>query len=282
MVSSIWAYSAGAPVLQVWNRWFRPGSSLTVTRLLPAGLERRLDLGEVLPGRDLAVLLADERQDRAVDLAPGSAADRRSGSSGTRAIWTILSWAAMSASTLAERLALVFGERVHHRLDRRRASSSRSVFSSFSVLRISKSLFCRSSCFFRAFSSAPIAFRMRLALQVEDLLAGQSGAGQEDDEGDVRRPRGDHRRDDPALAVAHQADAPAVDLAPRLEEGDSGQDVAGEVVAGRLSTCSRSSRRRRGRRPGARRPRGGSACRPGPGTACARRSSRRGPARPSR
>src|SRR5271157_3735690 len=35
------------------------------------GLERRLDPGQVLPGRDLTVFLADERQDRAVDLCQG-------------------------------------------------------------------------------------------------------------------------------------------------------------------------------------------------------------------
>ena len=70
IVSSISAYSEGVAVLHCWKRWLRPGSSFTVTRLLPA-LERRLDLGEVLPGRDLTVLLADERQDRAVDFGQG-------------------------------------------------------------------------------------------------------------------------------------------------------------------------------------------------------------------
>ena len=35
IVSSIRAYSEGAPVVQVWNRWFRPGSSLTVDCVLP-------------------------------------------------------------------------------------------------------------------------------------------------------------------------------------------------------------------------------------------------------
>ena len=33
--------------------------------------------------------------------------------------------------------------------------------------------------------------------------------------------------------MAHESDVPGVDLASRLEEGDPGQDVAGEVVAGR-------------------------------------------------
>ena len=122
----------------------------------------------------------------------------------------------------------------------------------------------------------------RLALQVEDLLAGQARAGHEDDEGDIGRPGGDHGRDDTPFAVAHQADALGIDLASRLEEARSRPARRRRSRRWSRPMCSRSSRRRPGHRAVARPLPGGSARRPGPGTACARRSSRRGPGRPSR
>ena len=45
---------------------------------------------------------------------------------------------------------------------------------------------------------------------------------------------GDDRRDDPAFAVADQADRRGIDLLSRLQEGDAREDVACEVVARRL------------------------------------------------
>ena len=74
----------------------------------------------------------------------------------------------------------------------------------------------------------------------KDLAARNAGAGQEDDEADILRvPGGDHRGDQAALAVAHQADLLRVDLLAAFEEVDPGLHVGGEVGARCLGVVAR-------------------------------------------
>jgi hypothetical protein len=78
---------------------------------------------------------------------------------------------------------------------------------------------------------------IRSACSREDGVAGEGRACQQDNEGQVGGGEtvpagGDQRRDEAALAVADEADAPAVDLGAAGQEGGGGRGVAGKVTGG--------------------------------------------------
>ena len=73
-------------------------------------------------------------------------------------------------------------------------------------------------------------FGDELCLLGDKLPAGDAGARQHDDEGNVFVARSDHRSDEGAFTVAEETDLP--DFGPGLEEGDAGLDIGGEVGCG--------------------------------------------------
>src|SRR5258706_449664 len=72
-----------------------------------------------------------------------------------------------------------------------------------------------------------------LDLVPPDLDAGDAGSGQAHDGGQCGVPRRHHRRDEPALAVPRERDAPAVDPGPRAQVLNLGRDVVRLVEGGR-------------------------------------------------
>jgi hypothetical protein len=79
----------------------------------------------------------------------------------------------------------------------------------------------------------------RRPLQEERRVAREPGRGEQHEEGDVGRARRDHRRDEPALAVPQQPDAPARNLGPRLDEAQRRLRVDGEVGGGAREEVAR-------------------------------------------
>ena len=82
------------------------------------------------------------------------------------------------------------------------ASFARAAFSSFSWRKMSISRLLDVAGALQLGLGGPFGLRDELALGLEDLDPGQAGAGHQDDECHVLRPRGGHRGDQAALAVA--------------------------------------------------------------------------------
>ncbi len=75
-------------------------------------------------------------------------------------------------------------------------------------------------------------------LREQDVVAGDARPCEHDHEGDLRVRGSQHRRNDPAFAVADEPDARRVDVRPRGERLPGGPRVAGEILARRRHEIS--------------------------------------------
>ena len=233
IVSSILAYSSGRPVLHVWNRWLRPGSSRTVT----SGFSRSAwrSSGRLAPGKTCKIALPDDGQHGDRDLPQVDARVEGEERAEPRRRH-LLDHRIDAAGTLVEGFA--------RRLGQRRVAGAQLLGGGVTVgrggddrkhLAIDR----------RPLGDLGVGGASGLGdgrrLQVERLVARHRRRRQQHHELDVGRSDGGDGRDDRALGMSQQADARGVDVRARPQRRHLGQRVLGEVerrrarvVAGRL------------------------------------------------